>query len=90
MKDNYLLSIKQNCLQGLYTPLQIKKDHTSFKLMNLGAYEYLVKIYEGQLSVHNQTKLLAGSIYPPENSKSTELPTVQFLSDNFLKYIFQI
>ena len=35
------------------------------------AYEYLVKIYEGQLSAQNQTKLLAGSIYPPENSKST-------------------
>ena len=41
------------------------------------AYEYLVKIYEGQLSAHNQTKLLAGSIYPPENSKFPDCPTVQ-------------
>ena len=36
----------------------------------------MTKIYEDKLSSHNQTKLLAGSIYPPENSKSTELPTV--------------
>ena len=62
----------------------------SSSLHHFEAYEYLVKIYEGQLSAHNQTKLLAVSIYPPENSKSTELPTVPFFSDNFLKHIFLI
>ena len=53
-------------------------------LQHFEAHENVVKIYEGQLSAHNQTKLLTGSIYPPENSKSTEFPTVQFFSDNFL------
>ena len=68
--------------------LLIKIETSS--LHQFEAYEYLVKIYECQLSAQNQTKLLAGSIYPPENSKSTELPTVQFLNDKFLKDIFLI
>ena len=34
-------------------------------LRHFEAHESLVKIYEEQLSAHNQTKLLAGTIYPP-------------------------
>ena len=54
------------------------------------AYEYLVKIYEHQLSIYNQTKLLTWSIYPPKNSNFTERPTVLYLVDdhiNFRKYV---
>ena len=44
----------------------------TFSLHHFEAYEYLARIYEGQLSAHNQTKLLTGSIYPPKNSHFTE------------------
>ena len=44
--------------------LNVIKKETS-GLWHFKAYEFLVKIYEDQLSAHNQKILLAGSIYPP-------------------------
>ena len=83
------LKIHKKYVLKLLFGFQIKNQYfllTKIKtsiLHHFEAYECLVKIYDPHLSAHNQTKLLTGSIYPPENSKSTELPTVQFLGDFF-------
>ena len=46
-------------------------------LRHFEAYKCQVKIWEERLSTHNQTKLLMGSISPPEKWISTDWPTVR-------------
>ena len=49
-------AFKQKFIIFLLTKIKTSSLH------NFEAYEYLAKIYQAQISAHNQTKMLTGSI----------------------------